>query len=315
MLYLLVLHLVVPLLFLAWIVLYPPRSMLGFYRQATATAAALFALALTELWLFPPWWTPWVFAGLLIMAILIGLRRRYPFASRLPKGWLPWLFMSFFVALGMLSTYQSVIALAGRAPQVGVVVKLAFPLKGGTFLVLNGGSSLNVNAHLMTLDSNMARFHAYRGQSYGVDIVKLDEWGLRGSGLLPPEPSAYSIYGIPVYAPCAGEVIAAVDGVPDMQVPQIDRVHMAGNHVLLRCKHAHVMLGHFKTNSVRVVLGQQLRVGQPIANVGNSGDTGEPHLHIHAQQAGTAAEPFSGNPLPVRFDGRFLVRNDRVSSP
>jgi murein DD-endopeptidase MepM/ murein hydrolase activator NlpD len=133
--------------------------------------------------------------------------------------------------------------------------------------------------------------------------------------LTPPEPSAYDIYGVPVYSPCAGEVIAALDGVPDMQVPQTDREHMAGNHVLLRCGNADVLLGHLKTGSVKVVIGQQLTVGQPMAKVGNSGNTGEPHLHIHAQQAGTAAEPLSGNPLPVRFNGRFLVRNDRVSSP
>jgi pimeloyl-ACP methyl ester carboxylesterase len=113
----------------------------------------------------------------------------------------------------------------------------------------------------------------------------------------------------------AGIVIAALDGLPDLQVPQMDRDHMAGNHVLLRCKNADVLLGHFKTGSVKVVIGQQLTVGQPMANVGNSGNTGEPHLHIHAQQAGAAAEPFSGTPLPVRFGERFLVRNDRVSAP
>ena len=167
----------------------------------------------------------------------------------------------------------------------------------------------------MTLDASMARFQAYRGQSYGVDIVKLNRWGLRANGLLPPQPSAYGIYGEQVYAPCTGQVIVALDGVPDMQVPQMDRQHMAGNHVLLRCKNADVLLGHFKTGSVKVATGQQLTVGQPIANVGNSGNTGEPHLHIHAQRAGTAAEPLSGDPLPVRFNGRFLVRNDRVSAP
>ena len=180
--------------------------------------------------------------------------------------------------------------------------------------MVNGGSSLNVNAHLMTLDASMARFRAYRGQSYGVDIVKLDGWGLRAKGLLPPQPSAYNIYGEPVYAPCTGQVVATQDGLPDMQVPQTDREHMAGNHVLLRCKDADVLMGHFKPGSLKVAVGQQVTVSQHIANVGNSGNTGEPHLHVHAQAAGTAAAPFSGEPLPVRFDGRFLMRNDRVSS-
>ena len=315
MLVIFALQLIVPLVLLGWIAFVAPRSALGFCVQSAATLAVLIAAGLTGLWLLPPWWWPWVCVGLLVTAVLHGWRGRYPFNSRLPLGWLAWIFTSLFIANGSWGTYQSTIALAGRAPPPGVLVELAAPLKGGTYLMVNGGSNLNVNAHLMTLDASMARFHAFRGQSYGVDIVKLDRWGLRANGLLPPQPSAYGIYGEQVYAPCTGQVVAALDGVPDMQVPQMDRQHMAGNHVLLRCKNADVLLGHFKTGSVKVATGQQLTVGQPIANVGNSGNTGEPHLHIHAQRAGTAAEPLSGDPLPVRFNGRFLVRNDRVSAP
>jgi Peptidase family M23 len=314
MIFVFALQLALPLLLVSWMAIYPPRSTLGFWVQATATATALLAIGLIGLWLFPPWWVSWVFAGLLIVAIEISWQRRHPFASRLPSGWLAWVFMSVFVGIGGWGTYQSTIALAGRVPQEGKVVELAFPLKNGTYLVVNGGSSLNVNAHLMTLDTTVPRFYDYRGQSYGVDIVKLDGWGLRASGFLPPQPGAYNIYGEPVYAPCTGQVIAALDSVPDMQVPQTDREHMAGNHVLLRCMQADVLLGHFKPGSLKVAVGQHVTVSQHIANVGNSGNTSEPHLHVHAQQAGTAAAPLSGDPLPVRFDGQFLVRNDRVSS-
>jgi hypothetical protein len=49
--------------------------------------------------------------------------------------------------------------------------------------------------------------------------------------------------------------------------------------------------------------------------VGNSGNTNEPHLHIHVQRpAAPGRELLSGDPLPIRLSGRFLVRNDRVSS-
>ena len=90
---------------------------------------------------------------------------------------------------------------------------------------------------------------------------------------------------------------------------------MAGNHVLLRCKDADVLLGHFKPGSLKVALGNQVTVGQAVGVVGNSGNTSEPHLHIHAQQRGILSEPLSGNPLPMRFAGRFLVRNDRFLVP
>jgi hypothetical protein len=192
------LQLVLPLLFIGWIALAPLKSTLGFFCQVVGTAAALFALALTGLWLFPPWWTPYVFAGLYVAAVLVGCRRRRPFAAPLPTGSIAWTVTAVFIALGGWGAYQSASALAGRVPQAGTVVELSFPLKRGTYLVVSGGSSLNVNPHLMTLDASMARFHTYRGQSYGVDIVKIDAWGLRANGLQPSAPGAYNIYGVPV---------------------------------------------------------------------------------------------------------------------
>lgn len=305
-------QLAVPLLFITSIAFVPLNSKFGFCCQVAGVALALFALALVGLWLFPPWWTLYVFAALLAAAVFMGWRRRHRFASTLPSSWIAWIVTAAFMVVGGWGVYQSVIALEGRDPPPFTVVDLSFPLKGGTYLVINGGSNISVNPHLITLDAGVARFHAYRGQSYGVDIVKLDEWGLRANGLQPREPDAYNIHGEHVYAPCSGAVLIALDGLPDMPVPEMDREHMAGNHVLLRCKNADVLLGHFKPGSVVIATGNQVAVGDRIANVGNSGNTGEPHLHIHAQERGTAAEPLSGNPLPVRFGGRFLVRNDRV---
>ncbi len=53
--------------------------------------------------------------------------------------------------------------------------------------------------------------------------------------------------------------------------------------------------------------------GSALALVGNSGVSSEPHLHIHAQRPGPTDAPFAGDPIPMRFANRFLVRNDRVS--
>ena len=309
------LQLVVPLLFVGWIGFVPTRSILGFCIQVVGVAVALLAVGLIGLWLLPPWWTPWVFGGLLLAAVVAGWWRRSPFISKFPSGWMAWLSTGVFTTVGGWGSYQAMIAIDGRLPQQGPVVDLAFPLKGGEFLIVNGGSSIVLNAHLMTLDTSAKRFQAYRGQSYGIDIVKINSWGLRADGVLPPRPSAYFIYGSRVYAPCTGEVIAAFDGVQDMQIPRMDREHMAGNYVMLRCEQADVLLGHLQSGSVSVTFHQPVSVGQIIAKVGNSGNTGEPHLHIHAQRAGTASAPLSGAPLPSRFGGRFLLRNDRISSP
>ena len=87
---------------------------------------------------------------------------------------------------------------------------------------------------------------------------------------------------------------------------------MAGNHVILDCGGVHVVLGHFQQGSVRVGVGDEVQRGTWLACVGNSGMSSEPHLHVHAQLPGTAGAPMAGDPLPMRFEGRFLVRGDRV---
>jgi murein DD-endopeptidase MepM/ murein hydrolase activator NlpD len=175
---------------------------------------------------------------------------------------------------------------------------------------VNGGSTQLVNAHRMTLTGK--RFWAYRGQSDGVDLVRLNGWGLHASGPLPPEPGAYVIFGDSVFAPCAGTVIAAVDGLPDMPPPTMDRQHMAGNHVLIERGEAWLLVGNLRSGSVRVRTGERVQAGDLLGAVGNSGNTAEPHLHIHAQRPGTSAAPFSGEPLPITFEGRFLARNARI---
>lgn len=100
-----------------------------------------------------------------------------------------------------------------------------------------------------------------------------------------------------------------------MTPPQPDRSHMAGNHVTIDCDGTWVLLGHLMRGSVVVDDGEGVATGAALGRVGNSGNTGDPHLHIHAQRPGTAAEPMSGEPLPIRIEGRYLVRNARVTAP
>ena len=104
-----------------------------------------------------------------------------------------------------------------------------------------------------------------------------------------------------------------------MRVPEIDRDQLAGNHVMLRCVDpnidADVLLGHLRPGSVKVRAGARVAVGDWMGSVGNSGNTGEPHLHVHAQRAGPVGAPLGGDPLPVLVGGRFPLRGDRIESP
>lgn len=303
-----------PLILIGWMVWAPTRTLLGFTVQVFGSFAALVVMALQGIWLLPPWWVPFVFAVVTGLATWSGWRRIRPFPSVMPIAWGGWVVPVVFIALGAASGYGTVAALRSRVAPAAGVVDLAFPLEAGRYLVVNGGSNSSTNAHLETLDISVPRYRAWRGQSYGVDLVALGKFGLRASGVQPADPRAYRMYGARVLAPCAGQVVVAVDGLPDMQVPQADRKHLAGNHVLLRCADADVLLGHLQPGSVRLLAGTKVAAGDWLGLVGNSGNSGEPHLHIHAQGQGPTEEPLGGRPLHIKFNGRFLVRGDRIDT-
>jgi murein DD-endopeptidase MepM/ murein hydrolase activator NlpD len=150
-----------------------------------------------------------------------------------------------------------------------------FPLGPGRYLVANGGGHALVNAHMRTLEPD-PRYRAWRGQSYGVDLVQYR---------------------------------------PDMPVPtpDPDRARLAGNHVMLECGGIEILLAHLREGSVRVDAGDQVAQGQLLGVVGNSGNSFEPHLHVRAQRRGPNDPLIGGMPVVIRFSGDYLVRNQRVS--
>jgi len=302
------LQLIVPGALLAWLA-GNRHAHRGHRRTVAALCGAyIVAIAITGLWLVLPWWLPMVYLALLVWLVAgRGGERAGPPSER-SRG-----HRVITAAVGVLAiALVGVIgvALVARRPP-GTPVDLAFPLQGGIYLVVNGGSRALVNAHVGTLEGE--RFAPYRGQSYGVDLVRIDRLGLRARALLPADPARYAIWGDPVLSPCAGRVVTAEDGADDMPPPQVDRAHMAGNHVIVECNGLWIVLGHLRRGSVAVQTGQTVAVGQIVGVVGNSGNTGEPHLHVHAQRPGTAEAPLGGDPVPIRLDGRYLVRNDRIA--
>jgi murein DD-endopeptidase MepM/ murein hydrolase activator NlpD len=314
MLTLYLLQATVPLILIAWLALAPPRSIFGFSTQVLATGIGLVAISATGIWTFPPWWVPYGFAMLLVAATISGVARRC-IQTLWPQRVKGWLSLSLFAALSLYAANEVRIAFAAGTTPKGRVINLASPLGPGGYLVANGGAAPSVNAHAAFLDQSVVRRRPYWGTGHGVDIVAIDRWGLRADGVMPPDPARYRIFGRAVIAPCGGDVIAALDGLPDMEVPKTDAAHLAGNHVILRCGDVYILLGHFQKGSLSVKQGQKLRTGETIALAGNSGNSSEPHLHIHAQLPGTTEAPFSGKPIPIRINGRYLVRNDRLEAP
>lgn len=73
--------------------------------------------------------------------------------------------------------------------------------------------------------------------------------------------------------------------------------------MILSCNGLQIEVAHLQRGSVRVKVGQNIHLGDGLGLVGNSGNTSEPHLHIHA------VDPQTNEGVPITFDGRYPVRN------
>jgi Peptidase family M23 len=303
-------QLLLPVSLLMWLAFRRHPNTAAWALAVVFVACVIALLACAGLWLLLPWYMPRIYGALLIPAAAISFMKGVPLRPRWPHGAGGWAGASLRGVLAAFAASTALYAISGRrAP--AATMDVAFPLRQGTYLVVNGGSIELLNAHLMTLVGE--RFRAYRGQSYGVDIVRIDAWGRRATGLQPRDPADYRIFGDSVFAPCAGRVVEVLDGLRDQPVPVVDRAHMAGNHVLLACGTFEILLGHLQQGSVRVGIGSTVGTETLLGRVGNTGNTGEPHLHIHAQRIGTTAMPLGGEPLPIRLNGRYPVRNLRFT--
>jgi biotin carboxyl carrier protein len=179
------------------------------------------------------------------------------------------------------------------------------PLKGETHYVVQGGSTPPINYHGAFVTA----------QRHAVDINELNGWGARAAGLYPAALSDYAVYGDTVYSPVTGTVIRITDRFDDLQPPNTHGDHPAGNHIWMRRDSVYLLLAHLKHESVRVEPGQDVAAGQPVAQVGNTGNTSEPHLHVHAVTFDRPpaprpdALPEDRTPVPLRFSGAYPTRN------
>ncbi len=180
-------------------------------------------------------------------------------------------------------------------------IHLQFPLKNGTYYVGHGGSSTLINYH-----------HRYSPQEYALDILKLNRFGYRANGLYPSALDQYEIYGETIYSPCKGKIVHVHDGLKELQPNQMNNQtkkyrtdHPAGNQVTIQCKDVKVQIAHMIPGSIKVKKGEKVDENRVIGRVGNSGNTSEPHMHIHAERKGKG--------VPILFHGKFLKRNDLLS--
>jgi len=292
----------------AWLLLGRPRAGVDLHLRIAAGWLVLVGIAIAGVWLAVPLVAV---IGLMLLMLLASAVAFFRGTSIGPKSGKvgSWLGRIVALALAGLGVWAAGSAVAGWRKPAGTV-DLQFPFHQGRYIVANGGSTERINGHFMTLEP---RYRRWRGESFAVDLIQIDAAGFRTRAkrlfYVPQDPADYLTFGTMVHAPCGGVVDATDSGRPDMPVPKRDRQQLEGNFVRIRCGAHTVLLGHFRRNGVLVKAGDRVQVGQRLGTVGNSGNTDEPHLHIHVQTPGTADAPLSGQPIPVTFNGRFLVRN------
>ena len=114
--------------------------------------------------------------------------------------------------------------------------------------------------------------------------------------------------GVNVVAVADGEVIGERDGMADQSIRNADGDATAGkaavysqecgNGVVLR--HAEGFITqycHMHQGSINVQVGDHVQAGQVLGQVGLSGDTEFPHLHLTVRHGSSVLDPFTSGPM------------------
>ncbi|WP_439742101.1 M23 family metallopeptidase [Bacillus pseudomycoides] len=192
-------------------------------------------------------------------------------AGAWPAGW--------FVGIGQIAYPADVHSATPKAT-------IRLPMNQ-TALVGWGGNRLETNYHAWAPNQRWA--YDFLVPPAGIKSSKLEDYG---------------IYGAEVVAPASGMVVSINNDEPDLKPRTDDFDSMTGNHIYLRLDETgtYLILAHLKKGSVRVKEGQHVTEGEILAQVGNSGSSSEPHLHIHHQRQNPFnTSMFLSEGLPLYF--------------
>ncbi|MDN5780419.1 MAG: M23 family metallopeptidase [Luteimonas sp.] len=192
---------------------------------------------------------------------------------------------------------------AASSPHLDYQTKahLRLPFDGEWYVVW-GGHDIEQNYHA-----------AFPGQRFAYDILKVvDGSSHRGDGTALED---YYCWNQKILAPAAGTVLEVVGDLPDQAIGTRNPNAPAGNHVMLDLGNGeYALLAHLRQGSATLEAGQRVAAGDEVGRCGNSGNTSEPHLHFHLQDAPRFGE---GNGLPAFFehytaDGKVVERGEPV---
>ena len=150
------------------------------------------------------------------------------------------------------------------------------------------------------------------GQRYAYDFLRIER-NQKGSKFCRPSMHRYHLVGVsldscygwaePIHAPFGGTIAVAYDWWPERNPVHFVRdlavvlknaltfdptkasglASVLGNHIVLKMPghEVYALIAHARTASSRVREGDEIELGQHLADVGHSGNSTAPHLHFH----------------------------------
>ncbi len=166
-----------------------------------------------------------------------------------------------------------------------------FPLKG-TYAIA-GNSRKNAITH-----AGLDRF------CFDFTGITRDGFTLKNKKSGIGENEDYVGFGNPIYSSVDGVVEFVKNEFPDLK-PSLHYTLVDGNYVTIKDKNGfHHIFAHLKHGSAKVVIGQKVKAGEVIGQLGNSGMTTLPHLHYGVYSKNWVVS------LPVKFRSYKMVVRD-----
>jgi hypothetical protein len=186
-------------------------------------------------------------------------------------------------------------------------IEIGPPLAGKGWVAMNGCCDIGGAHRAAGLAVNGG---VYFGQRFAIDWMRLDDGGRMVKGD-PADVRNYADYDADVLAVADGTVVATLNTLED-QVPgklpdpaTITLANVDGNHVVLDLGGGvFAFYAHLRKNSVTVAPGQQVKRGQVLGKLGNTGNTSAPHLHFHLMEGPSV---LGSNGIPYEIDGFALA--------
>jgi murein DD-endopeptidase MepM/ murein hydrolase activator NlpD len=213
-------------------------------------------------------------------------------------------------------TLDGVPIAVNRAP----VVMISSPLRGENWVAGNGPSNTSVHRRAFIPVNG----RAYISQRFAIDWVQLNPDGKTHQGDSEDNKN-YRAYGAEILAVADGVVTQTKDGIPQ-NIPNkppvipITLETIGGNHVITEIGNGlYAFYAHLQPGSLRVKVGDEVKRGQVLGLLGNSGNSSEPHLHFHICNANSelACEglPYALAEYELQGKGESWKPSDSHSAP